>query len=250
MIGKPRERGQGDLRQVRSELPFVAQLASLPARRPSGKANSLYDGARRHWDRWAPERHLAKGMGPCSREEADRRVADPDASVASSDAAAGQRTHRPERADPGRRRGIPSCGCGPAGARASSRCCRCTTRSDCSVTAAEAGRAVAQLGCDGVKLGVPMRVDLKYRPQLGRRQAQLGRGHELPTPIEPVHPVEPSIEIPTEMPRDPPPLETPTPHRRRRVTTASRDDNFDSEISLARRRRRAAGAQQGALPVP
>ena len=39
----------------------------------------LYDGARRHWDTWeAPEIAWTKGMGPCSREEAERRIADPE----------------------------------------------------------------------------------------------------------------------------------------------------------------------------
>ena len=38
----------------------------------------LYDGARRHWDQWeAPAVAWTKGIGPCSREEAERRIADP-----------------------------------------------------------------------------------------------------------------------------------------------------------------------------
>jgi hypothetical protein len=58
--------------------------------------------------------------------------------------------------------------------------------------------------------------------------------HELPesTPIGAVIAVEPSIEIPTEMPRDPPPLETPTPTPRPPRYNGFAHDNFDSEISL------------------
>ena len=62
----------------------------------------------------------------------------------------------------GRRRATPSCGCGPAGAKASCRCCRCTTALDCSVSSREQAERVARLGCEAVQLEVPMRVDLKF----------------------------------------------------------------------------------------
>ena len=38
----------------------------------------LYDGARRHWDQCEVVGIYAKGAGPCAREEAQRRIADPE----------------------------------------------------------------------------------------------------------------------------------------------------------------------------
>ena len=46
--------------------------------------------------------------------------------------------------------------------KASSRCCRCTTVSNCSVTTREQGELVARLACEAVKLEVPMRADIKF----------------------------------------------------------------------------------------
>jgi Mesyanzhinovviridae DNA polymerase len=112
------------------ELPFVAQLATLceHAVRRQGYL-TLYDGARRHWDDWAPGGKWEKGLGPCAREEALRRVSDP-----------AHPWYRKQlwRADTRkamnalikvRRHGTPSCGCAPAGTKASSRFCKCTMRS-------------------------------------------------------------------------------------------------------------------------
>ena len=79
MIGKPEGEARAIYDRYDRELPFVRQLA---ARCQSAAAKQgyleLYDGARRHWDAWeAPEIAWTEGMGPCSREEAERRVATP-----------------------------------------------------------------------------------------------------------------------------------------------------------------------------
>jgi DNA polymerase I-like protein with 3'-5' exonuclease and polymerase domains len=78
MIGKR----EGDARALYDrydrELPFVAQLAKLYQRRAADHGYlELYDGARRHWDQWAANADWSKGAGPCSREEAERRIKDP-----------------------------------------------------------------------------------------------------------------------------------------------------------------------------
>jgi DNA polymerase I-like protein with 3'-5' exonuclease and polymerase domains len=79
MIGKPEAEARAIHAKYDRELPFVHQLAKrceyIAARQGYIE---LYDGARRHWDSWeAPAVAWTKGMGPCSREEAERRVADP-----------------------------------------------------------------------------------------------------------------------------------------------------------------------------
>ena len=79
MIGKPEREARAIYDRYDRELPFVRQLAE---RCQSAAAKQgyleLYDGARRHWDAWeAPEIAWTKGTGPCSREEAERRVRDP-----------------------------------------------------------------------------------------------------------------------------------------------------------------------------
>ena len=67
------------MRQYDRELPFVHQLAKLcqgSARRQGYL--ELYDGARRHWDALGCGVAWSKGAGPCSREEAERRINDPE----------------------------------------------------------------------------------------------------------------------------------------------------------------------------
>ena len=80
MIGKPENEARAIYDRYDRELPFVQQLSK---RCQSAAARQgyleLYDGARRHWDTWeAPEIAWSKGTGPCSHEEAERRVADPE----------------------------------------------------------------------------------------------------------------------------------------------------------------------------
>ena len=79
MIGKP----EGEARAIYDQYDrSFRSSCSLPTRCQSTAAKQgylvLYDGARRHWDGWeAPEIAWTKGTGPCSREEAERRIRDP-----------------------------------------------------------------------------------------------------------------------------------------------------------------------------
>ena len=79
MIGKPEGEARAIYDRYDRELPFVRQLAARCQNTAAKQGYlELYDGARRHWDAWeAPEIAWTKGMGPCSREEAERRVRDP-----------------------------------------------------------------------------------------------------------------------------------------------------------------------------
>jgi hypothetical protein len=77
MIGKPLSEAQTIYQQYDQRLPFVPRLAAACQREANQLAYTvLYDGARRHWDRWAP-RTYNKGAGPCSLEEAKQRTLDP-----------------------------------------------------------------------------------------------------------------------------------------------------------------------------
>jgi CHC2 zinc finger/DNA polymerase family A/Toprim domain len=78
--------------------------------------------------------------------------------------------------------------------------------------------------------GLPLAAKVRVGPRYIKADAPVEI--TAPTPIDPVVPVELSIEIPTEMPRDPPPLETPTPTPPPPRYNGFAHDNFDSEISL------------------
>ena len=164
MIGKPESEAREIYDRYDRELPFVRQLCrALPKRRRQHGYLVLYDGARRHWNAWeAPEIAWTKGMGPCSREEAERRVRDP--------------TH------PWYRRWIRRAETYKAmnaliqgsAARHTKLWMRACWREgivpllqmhdalDCSVASPELAERVAQLGREVVSLEVPMRVDLKF----------------------------------------------------------------------------------------
>jgi Mesyanzhinovviridae DNA polymerase len=77
MIRKSESEAEAIYAQYDRELPFVSQLSKLCERavRRTGYL-TLYDGARRHFDLWAPGGTWEKGAGPCSREEAEARVSD------------------------------------------------------------------------------------------------------------------------------------------------------------------------------
>jgi DNA polymerase I-like protein with 3'-5' exonuclease and polymerase domains len=78
MIGKPPAEAQQLYARYDRELPFLRELSAIY----TGIARSrgyitLYDGARRHFDRFAPGGTWSKGAGPCEIEEARERLRDP-----------------------------------------------------------------------------------------------------------------------------------------------------------------------------
>jgi DNA polymerase I-like protein with 3'-5' exonuclease and polymerase domains len=163
MIGKPEAEARELYNRYDRDLPFVAQLNARCqwVARQKGYL-TLYDGARRHWDNWAPGGSWKKGLGPCVREEAERRVAEPDHPW----------YRRPlYRTDV--RTALNALIQGSA-ARHTKLWMREVWREgivpilqlhdslDCSVDSPEIAKRVAQLACEAVQLEVPMRVDLKF----------------------------------------------------------------------------------------
>ena len=75
MIGKPLREARTIYDQYDRKLPFVSRLSDICQQEAKRLGyTELYDGARRHWDRWEAPGIYAKGAGPCSREEAQRRT--------------------------------------------------------------------------------------------------------------------------------------------------------------------------------
>ena len=67
MIGKPLSEAQAIIAQYDSRLPFVARLSRISQDEAVERGYTvLYDGARRHWDRYEAAYVYAKGAGPCS----------------------------------------------------------------------------------------------------------------------------------------------------------------------------------------
>jgi hypothetical protein len=78
MIGKPLAEAQRIYERYDRELPFLRQLSNIYSRRARVQGYiTLYDGARRHFDRFAPGGKWEKGAGPCGLEEAQQRLKDP-----------------------------------------------------------------------------------------------------------------------------------------------------------------------------
>ena len=105
MIGKPLSEAQAIYAQYDIRLPFVWQLSRDVQDEAVRLGHTvLYDGARRHWDRWEA-RYVAytKGAGPCSHEEAVRRSTRSQASLVLPPATAQRDLHRTQRPDSRRR---------------------------------------------------------------------------------------------------------------------------------------------------
>jgi Mesyanzhinovviridae DNA polymerase len=164
MIGKSESEAKAIYEQYDRELPFLRALSQIYKSIAARQGYiTLYDGARRHFDKWAPGGTWEKGAGPCERAEAERRRTDP---------------------------GHPWFGTGPlyradvrnalnaliqgSAARHTKLWMRACWREgiipllqmhdclDCSVATREQAEMVAQLCVDAIKLRVPMRVDLKF----------------------------------------------------------------------------------------
>jgi DNA polymerase I-like protein with 3'-5' exonuclease and polymerase domains len=164
MIGKSEGEARAIYDRYDRELPFVRQLAARCQNTAAKQGYlELYDGARRHWDAWeAPEIARTKGLGRCSREEAERRVRDP------IDPWYGRRIQRAET-----HKAMNALVQGSA-ARHTKLWMRACWREGivpllqmhdalaCSVASPELAERVAQLGREVVTLEVPVQVDLKF----------------------------------------------------------------------------------------
>jgi DNA polymerase I-like protein with 3'-5' exonuclease and polymerase domains len=162
MIGKPLREAQTIYTLYDQRLPFLLQLADAAQREAERHGYTvLYDGARRHWDRWAP-RVYSKGAGPCSLGEAQQRIRDP-----------GHPWYHQRLQRVGIHTALNAQIQGDA-ARHTKLWMRAVWREgivpllqmhdglELSVTTREQGELVARLACEAVKLEVPMRADIKY----------------------------------------------------------------------------------------
>jgi hypothetical protein len=160
---------EGDARAIYEKydraLPFVHLLSKLYQRTARRQGYiELYDGARRHFDDWQMLGVAwAEGAGPCPRDEAERRIVDPQHPW--------HRRHGLVRADTQKAMNALIQG---SAARHTKLWMRAVWREgitpllqmhdalECSVSSPEQAERVAQLGCEAVQLEVPIRVDLKY----------------------------------------------------------------------------------------
>jgi DNA polymerase I-like protein with 3'-5' exonuclease and polymerase domains len=189
MLGKPLSEAQIINARYDQKLPFISQLAQLCQYEANRSGYTrLYDGALRHWDRWAP-RNYTKGAGPCSLEEAQQRTRDPK--------------------HPWFNRALQRVGIHTAlnaqiqgdAARHTKLWMRAVWREgivpllqmhdglELSVTTHEQGERVAELACEAVKLEVPMRADIKYGRSWGDATHNREELHGLPAPVPAPTPV-------------------------------------------------------------
>ena len=163
MIGRPIAEAEKIYKQYDAELPFASRLSKIYKGQASSRGYiALYDGARRHFDRWYPGGRWEKGVGPCSLDEAKARVADPDhpwhkkqlhrydthtALNALIQGSAARHTKLWMRA------------CWREGIVPLLQMHDCL---DCSINSREQAEIIARLGEEAVQLDVPMRIDLKF----------------------------------------------------------------------------------------
>ena len=161
--GKTKSEAQAIYARYDNELPFVKQLSDLCERQANQHGYiELYDGARRHFNQWAPNGKWAKGAGLCDLEEARQRSNDPShpwyrhslcrakvrtALNALIQGSAARHTKLWMRA------------CWREGLVPLLQMHDCL---DISVASPELAERVAQLGREAVALEVPIQVDLKF----------------------------------------------------------------------------------------
>ena len=165
MIGKPLPEADKIREQYDRELPFLQQLDLLCKQHANSRGYiKLYDGARRHWNdfemlgvAWS------KGAGPCSLAEAERRIADPNHPWHGRHTLRRANTHTALNAliqgSAARHTKLWMRACWREGIVPLLQMHDCL---DCSVSSREQAELVARLGCEAVRLNVPMRVDLKH----------------------------------------------------------------------------------------
>jgi DNA polymerase I-like protein with 3'-5' exonuclease and polymerase domains len=189
MIGKPLDEAEKLRVQYDQQLPFVAHLdAACRSEADQSGCTLLYDGARRHWDLWAPRGDWQKGPGPCERAEAIRRVNDP------GHPWYGQRLRR------ARIHTALNAQIQGDAARHTKLWMRAVFREgivpllqmhdglELSVATREQGELVARLACEAVKLKVPMRTDITYGRTWGDAKHDWAELHceTAPTELAPV----------------------------------------------------------------
>jgi hypothetical protein len=183
MINKPLVEAERIYAQYDRELPFLRQLSDIY----TGLAHrqgyiTLYDGARRHFDRFAPPGKWSKGAGPCGLEEARERLRDP-----------GHPWYRQQLKRVDVHTALNALIQGSA-ARHTKLWMRACWREgivpllqmhdclDCSVSSREQAEMVAQLGCEAVQLLCADARGPEIWPHLGRCCTYVGRAQRRHAP--------------------------------------------------------------------
>jgi len=162
-IKKPLNETHALLALYKEKMPFISLLAEqckLAAHQQG--FFTLFNNARRHFNLWAPGGRWEKGAGPCSREEAERRVRDP------GHPWFGQQLWRAETY-----KALNVLIQSAAAIQTKKWMLACYREGvipllqmhdslDLSVTSPEVAEMVARLGEEVIKLEVPMKVDIKY----------------------------------------------------------------------------------------
>jgi DNA polymerase I-like protein with 3'-5' exonuclease and polymerase domains len=198
MIGRLENEAVAIYDQYDRELPFVSQLSKMCERiaRRQGYIE-LYDGARRHWTDWAPGGRWKKGLGPCSREEAERRRQDPN-----------HPWYRRQlwRADTRKAMNALIQGSAARHTKLWMRACwregivpllQLHDSLDCSVRSPDEAELVARLGREAVSLLVPMQVGVRYGCNWGDAQHTWDELHA---------PAQKSISVPQQAAEKPEPV--------------------------------------------
>jgi DNA polymerase I-like protein with 3'-5' exonuclease and polymerase domains len=164
MIGKPMKDARQIYAQYDRELPFLRRLSDIYKGRACREGFiTLYDGARRHFDKFAPGGKWEKHAGPCSLKEAQARQKDPNHPWYQRRPLYRSNTHTALNAliqgSAARHTKLWMRACWREGIVPLLQMHDCL---DCSVSSREQAELVARLGCEAVQLDVPMRVDLKY----------------------------------------------------------------------------------------
>ena len=168
MIGKPLSEARAIIAQYDSRLPFVARLSRICQDEAVERGYTvLYDGARRHWDRYEAAYVYAKGAGPCSYEEAVRRRLDPEHPwFYQTLQRHGTYTalNAQIQGDSARHTKLWMRACAREGIVP---LLQMHDALECSVKTREQGELIARLGCEAVQLEVPMKVDVKFGKSWG-----------------------------------------------------------------------------------
>jgi DNA polymerase I-like protein with 3'-5' exonuclease and polymerase domains len=183
MIGKSQMEAERLYEQYDRELPFLRALSKIYARQARTQGIiRLYDGARRHFNKFAPGGKWEKGAGPCEMEQARERLNDPDHPWYRRGPLYRADTHTALNAliqgSAARHTKLWMRACWREGIVPLLQMHDCL---DCSVSSCEQGELVARLGCETVQLDVPMRVDLKFGRSWGDAKhtwAELNQGEE------------------------------------------------------------------------
>lgn len=164
MIGKPENEARAIYERYDAQLPFVKALSKICERTAAERGFLLlYDNARRHWTNFVAPVAWAEGAGPCDHAEALRRINDPAHPWFGRTKLSRVDTHKAMNAliqgSAARHTKLWMRACWREGITPLLQLHDCL---DLSVVSPEVAERVAQLGCEAVKLEVPMKVDLAY----------------------------------------------------------------------------------------